>query len=147
MKLVPILIAEDDDEDRFLIKESLIKCRLANDPFFVNDGVEALEYLRNTGKYAEKEKFRRPGLVLLDLNMPKKGGLDVLKEIRADPSLCTIPVVILTTSKGEEDLLNSYKIGANSFISKPVGFDSLVRVMSSLTNYWFGVVELPGEKY
>lgn len=143
MKLIPILVAEDDPEDRFLIKESLARVRLAHSIHFVEDGAQIIDYLKNQGEFSDAEAFPKPGLVLLDLNMPKKSGLEVLEFIRADPELCPLPVVFLTTSREQEDLMACYRKGANSFISKPVDFEGLVAVMHAVTNYWFGIVDLP----
>jgi len=145
MKLVSILVAEDDPADRFLIEESLGKSFLANTLHFVKDGVEAMAFLRNEGMYADKVKYPKPGLFLLDLNMPKKDGREVLEEVREDPTLCTIPIVVLTTSKEDEDLCRSYKLGANSYITKPVDFEGFVKLMSVLDMYWFGIVKLPDQ--
>jgi CheY-like chemotaxis protein len=145
-KSIVILMADDDADDRLLAKDALTECRLANDLHFVEDGEELLEYLQRRGKYSSMADAPRPGLILLDLNMPKKDGREALKEIRADPELRKIPVVVLTTSKADTDIGCIYELGANSFISKPVSFDSLVEVMKILGRYWFEIVELPGKK-
>jgi CheY-like chemotaxis protein len=145
-KSIVILMADDDADDRLLAKDALTECRLANDLHFVEDGEELLEYLQRRGKYNSMADAPRPGLILLDLNMPKKDGREALKEIRADPELRKIPVVVLTTSKADTDIGCIYELGANSFISKPVSFDSLVEVMKILGRYWFEIVELPGKK-
>jgi CheY-like chemotaxis protein len=145
-KSIVILMADDDADDRLLAKDALTECRLANDLHFVEDGEELLEYLQRRGKYSSMVDAPRPGLILLDLNMPKKDGREALKEIRADPELRKIPVVVLTTSKADSDIGCIYELGANSFISKPVSFDSLVEVMKILGRYWFEIVELPGKK-
>jgi CheY-like chemotaxis protein len=138
-----ILIADDDEEDRMLVKEALEENRLKNDLRFVDNGEELMDYLHNKGKYGDKEKYPRPGLILLDLNMPKKDGREALKEIKADQDLKVIPVVILTTSKAEEDILKTYDLGVSSFITKPVTFSSLVDTMRTLSKYWFEIVALP----
>jgi CheY-like chemotaxis protein len=138
-----ILIADDDPEDRMLVKEALEESRLTNKIEFVENGEELLDYLQNKGKYADKEKCPAPGLILLDLNMPKKDGREALKEIKADPHLRVIPIVVLTTSKAEEDILKTYDLGVSSFITKPVTFSALVDVMKTVSKYWFEVVELP----
>ncbi|MFL5731404.1 MAG: response regulator [Cytophagaceae bacterium] len=138
-----ILIADDDEEDRMLVKEALDESRLVNNLQFAENGEELMDYLHNKGKYADKEKYPRPGLILLDLNMPKKDGREALKEIKADHDLKVIPVVILTTSKAEEDILKTYDLGVSSFITKPVTFSSLVDTMRTLSKYWFEIVELP----
>ena len=138
-----ILIADDDAEDRMLLKEAMEENRLKNTIQFVENGEELMDYLRNKGKYADKEKYSCPGLILLDLNMPKKDGREALKEIKEDAHLRLIPVVVLTTSKAEEDILNTYDLGVSSFNTKPVTFSSLVDTMKKLTEYWFEIVELP----
>lgn len=140
---VVILIADDDPEDRMLAKDALEENRLANDLHFVEDGEELLDYLKNQGKYSDNVNYPRPGLILLDLNMPKMDGREALKEIKRDENLRLIPVVILTTSKAEEDILRSYNLGVNSFITKPVTFDALVEIMKTLSKYWFEIVQLP----
>ncbi len=140
---ITILIADDDEDDRLLAQEALRESRLANNLHFVDDGEQLMEYLARRGKYADPERSPRPGLILLDLNMPRKDGREALQEIKSNPSLRSIPVVILTTSKAEEDVLRTYDLGVNSFITKPVSFDGLVQVMSRLGQYWFEIVELP----
>ena len=140
---ITILLADDDEDDRKLAQEALVESRLANDLHTVEDGEELMDYLLRRGKYAALADSPRPGLILLDLNMPKKDGREALREIKADPSLRQIPVVVLTTSKAEEDIYRTYDLGANSFITKPVMFESLVRVMRDLGTYWFEIVELP----
>jgi CheY-like chemotaxis protein len=140
---ITILLADDDPDDRMLAREALEESRLANDLHFVEDGEELMDYLYRRGKYTSMASSPRPGLILLDLNMPKKDGREALKEIKADPDLRRIPVVVLTTSKAEEDLLRAYDLGANSFITKPVAFGGLVDVMKALGRYWFRIVDLP----
>lgn len=142
---VTILMADDDADDCLLAKEALAESRLANDLHFVQNGEELMDYLYQRGKYADIDLAPRPGVILLDLNMPKKDGREALKEIKADPYLRQIPVVVLTTSKTEEDIYRSYDLGANSFVTKPVTFSSLVEVMKTLGKYWFEIVELPLE--
>lgn len=142
-KTITIIIADDDPDDRMMVKEALEEKRLVNPLQFVEDGQELMDYLRNQGKYAERTPNSHPGLILLDLNMPKKDGREALREIKADPNLCRIPVVVLTTSKTEEDIYRTYDLGVNSFISKPVTFDALVEVMQTVTKYWLEIVELP----
>jgi CheY-like chemotaxis protein len=143
---ITILLADDDEDDRILAKEALEESRLANDLHTVEDGEELLDYLYRRGKYSVLADSPRPGLILLDLNMPRMDGREALKMIKADSSLRQIPVVVLTTSKAEEDIYRTYDLGANSFITKPVMFESLVRVMRDLGTYWFEIVELPTEK-
>jgi len=135
-----ILMADDDADDRILTKEALEESRVLNDLRFVEDGEELMDYLKKRGKYADAP---RPGLILLDLNMPRKDGREALKEIKADPELRRIPVVVMTTSKAEEDIYRSYDLGASSFITKPVTFDRLVELMKALGRYWVEFVELP----
>ncbi|WP_299701396.1 response regulator [uncultured Pontibacter sp.] len=140
---IVILIADDDAEDRMLIKEALEENRLSNAIQFVENGEELMDYLHNRGRFNDKEKYQTPGLILLDLNMPKKDGREALKEIKADEHLRVLPVVVLTTSKAEEDILRTYDLGVSSFITKPVTFTALVDVMRTLSKYWFEIVELP----
>jgi len=143
---ITILMADDDADDRTLTKEALEEGRLVNTIRFVEHGEELLEYLRRTGRYAPPADAPRPGLILLDLNMPRKDGRAVLKEIKSDPDLRTIPVVVLTTSKADEDVYRSYDLGVNSYIVKPVTFEALVDILQTLEKYWFEIVELPPEK-
>jgi CheY-like chemotaxis protein len=138
-----ILMADDDADDRMLAKEALEESRVMNDLYFVEDGEELMDYLYERGKFAEPAKAPRPGLILLDLNMPRKDGREALREIKADPNLRRIPIVIMTTSKAEEDIYRSYDLGANSFITKPVTFERLVELMRALGQYWIEFVELP----
>jgi CheY-like chemotaxis protein len=140
---ITIVLADDDADDRMLARDALAEARLANDLFFVNDGEELLDYLRHRGRYADRAAAPRPGLILLDLNMPRMDGREALAAIKADPELRRIPVVVLTTSKAEEDIYRTYDLGVNSFITKPVTFDGLVNVMRTLGTYWFEIVELP----
>ncbi|WP_375335916.1 response regulator [Microcoleus sp. FACHB-831] len=140
---ISILMAEDDPDDRLLAREAMAESRLANSLYFVEDGEELLDYLYRRNKYTQASSSPRPGLILLDLNMPKKDGREALKEIKADPNLRQIPVVVMTTSKADADIYRSYDLGANSFITKPVTFESLVEVMKALGKYWFEIVELP----
>ena len=135
-------MADDDADDRLLAKDALAESRMTHDIHFVEDGEELLDYLSRRGKYS-KNTAPRPGLILLDLNMPKKDGREALREIKANPELCRIPVVVLTTSKADTDIAKVYELGANSFIAKPVKFDALVSVMKLIGQYWFQTVELP----
>jgi CheY-like chemotaxis protein len=139
---ITILMADDDADDRELAREALTESRLLNELYTVNDGAELLEFLRHDGAYADKDT-PRPDLILLDLNMPKIDGREALGALKKDPKLRAIPVVILTTSRAEEDVSRSYDLGANSFISKPVTFAGLVEVMRELGRYWVVIVELP----
>ena len=141
---ITILMADDDADDRQLTLEALEDARLINDIRFVENGEELMDYLQRRGKYAPPTEAPRPGLILLDLNMPRKDGRTVLKEIKQDPDLRTIPVVVLTTSKSDEDVYRSYDLGVNSYIVKPVTFEALVDILQTLEKYWFEIVELPG---
>jgi len=138
-------MADDDADDRRLTKEALEESRLANGIRFVEDGEELMEYLRHTGKYAPPNETPRPGLILLDLNMPRYDGRAALKEIKNDPELRQIPIVILTTSKADEDVYRSYDLGVNSYIVKPVTFEALVDILQTIEKYWIEIVELPPE--
>jgi len=140
---ITILMADDDADDRRLTRDALEESRLANDLRFVENGEELLEYLRREGKFADPESSPRPGLILLDLNMPRKDGRTALKEMKADPELRQIPVTVLTTSKADEDIFRSYDLGVNSYIVKPVTFEALVDILQTLEKYWFEIVELP----
>ena len=140
---VPILIADDDLDDCQMIKEALQESRLLNDLHFVGDGEELMNYLYHKGKFQDRLKFPPPGLILLDLNMPKKDGREALREIKSSSHLRHIPIIVFTTSQAEEDVLRTYDLGVNSFITKPVKFDDLVRIMRELGHYWFEIVKLP----
>jgi two-component system response regulator len=137
-----ILMADDDPDDRMLMKEALEENNLTNEIHFVEDGEELMDYLYNKGKFSLVQTIM-PGLILLDLNMPKIDGREALRLIKSDPLLRKIPVVILTTSRAEDDIIKTYDLGVNSFISKPVRFDDLVQVTRELGTYWFGTVSLP----
>src|SRR3982751_594986 len=138
-----ILMADDDPDDRQLTREAFEESRLANDLRFVEDGVELLDYLNRRGKYADPASSPRPGIILLDLNMPRKDGREALQELKADPRFRAIRVIIMTTSKAEEDILRTYNLSAASYITKPVTFESLVDVVRTLGKYWLEIVELP----
>ena len=137
---VEILLVEDSPSDAALTREALEKGKIANNLNCVGDGVEALEYLNRQGKFA---KAKRPDLIMLDLNMPRKDGKEVLKELKSDPSLKTIPVIVLTTSRAEQDILQSYQLSANCYITKPVDFKSFIDVVKSIEQFWLSVVTLP----
>lgn len=139
---ITLLVADDDSDDRLMIKEALEENRLSNDVRFVVDGEDLMDYLLRRGAYTH-ESAPRPGVILLDLNMPKKDGREALREIKTHPDLKGIPVIVLTTSKAEEDIYRTYHLGVNSFITKPVTFDSLVAILRELGKYWFEIVELP----
>lgn len=140
---VIILIADDDADDRLMISDALRENRLANHLHFVENGEDLMDYLLHRGKYTNVAECPRPGLILLDLNMPKKDGREALKEIKEHPELKRIPVVVLTTSKAEEDIYRTYNLGVNSFVTKPVTFSSLVSIVRDIGRYWFEIVELP----
>ncbi len=141
-----ILMAEDDPDDRLLAEEALTEARLANPLICVEDGEALMDYLNQRGAYRDRNRYPLPGLLLLDLNMPRKDGREALREIKADPRLRTIPVVVLTTSQAEEDILRTYDLGVNSYITKPVTFDGLVQVMKQMGRYWFEIVSLPPQE-
>ena len=142
---VRIVVADDDADDRMMIKDAFEASKLANEVDFVEDGVQLLEYLRREGKWSKLAGEPYPGFILLDLNMPRKDGRTVLKEIRNDPVLHRIPIVILTTSKAEEDIIKTYNLGVNSFICKPVSFEKLVEIVKTVGHYWIEIVQLPPE--
>ena len=141
-KPVEILLVEDNPGDVRLTIEALKDGKVHNNLSVVNDGVEALAFLRHEGKYADAP---RPDLVLLDLNLPRKDGRQVLEEIKADSKLRRIPVVVLTTSQAEEDILKAYNLNANCYITKPVDLDQFMKVVKMIEDFWLTVVKLPGE--
>ena len=140
---VLILMAEDDPEDAMLAADALHEAKLLNPFVVVEDGRALMDYLHRTGAFAPPHPAVRPGIILLDLNMPRMNGKEALAEIRSDPGLRDIPVVVLTTSRADEDVLRSYTLGANSFIVKPVSFEGLVDVMRGTESYWFEMVRRP----
>jgi CheY-like chemotaxis protein len=142
---VRIVVADDDADDRMMIKEAFEESKLANPVDFVEDGIELLEYLNREGKFAHLAGQPYPGFILLDLNMPRMDGRTVLKEIRESEHLHRIPIVILTTSKAEQDIIKTYNLGVNSFICKPVSFDKLVDIVKTVGHYWIEIVALPPE--
>jgi CheY-like chemotaxis protein len=141
-----LLMAEDDSDDRLLVKDALDESGWQGELRFVENGEELLDYLLHRGKYSAAAAAPSPGLILLDLNMPRKDGREALREIKDNSDLCRIPVVILTTSTARTDISRTYELGANSFISKPTQFDALVDVMRVLRQYWFSTVSLPNGK-
>lgn len=143
---ITILYADDDADDQLLVQEALEESRVKNDLRFVCDGEELMDYLHRRGQYVDPASSPRPGLILLDLNMPRKNGREALAEIKQDPDLRRIPIIVLTTSKAEEDIYRSYDLGVNSFISKPVTFKGMIEVMRALGKYWFEIVELPNDE-
>lgn len=142
-KRISILMADDDPDDRMLAEEAFRENELADGLKFVEDGEQLMDYLHRRGRYADPAMTPRPDLILLDLNMPRKDGREVLSEIKQDPDLRRIPVVILTTSRDAEDVARAYDLGGNSFITKPVSFEGLARLVGVLSQYWLEVVELP----
>ena len=144
--MITIVLADDDPDDRQLTEEAFQENRLANHLHCVEDGEKLLDYLHRRGEYEKYRNDPLPGLILLDLNMPRKDGREALKEIKADPNLRRIPIVVLTTSKAEEDIIRTYDLGVNSYVTKPVTFKSLVELIKVLGRYWFEVVELPPEE-
>lgn len=144
-KTVTILMADDDEDDGLLVREALAESQFSFNLHIVSNSEELLDYLYNRGLYADKTRATRPGLILLDLNMPIKNGLEVLQEIKTDTSLRTIPVIILSTSEDQQDIYQSYALGANSFITKPVTFVGLVEIMETIGKYWFEIAQLPLE--
>lgn len=144
-KMITILLADDDPDDRELTQDAFEENRLANMLHCVEDGEELMDYLHRRGKYSHLANEPLPGLILLDLNMPRKDGREALKEIKANPEFRRIPIVVLTTSKAEEDIVRTYDLGVNSYVTKPVTFKSLVELIKVLGRYWFEVVELPPE--
>jgi CheY-like chemotaxis protein len=138
-----ILMAEDDADDRLLVRDAFSECGTTDKVRFVADGEELVDYLLHRGKYTKHSESPRPDLILLDLNMPRKDGREALKEIRAHSELRRVPVVVFTTSRADTDIERVYELGANSFITKPAGFDALVATVTQLMGYWFGTVELP----
>jgi CheY-like chemotaxis protein len=141
-KIIDILLVEDSPSDALMTKEALNHQKVLNRLHIVDDGVEAMAFLRRQGKYSEAP---RPGLILLDLNLPRKNGLEVLRDLKGDADLKAIPVVVLTTSKAEEDVLNSYEAHANCYITKPVEFTKLTQAVQSIREFWVCVVTLPPE--
>ena len=143
---ISILMADDDPDDCELTREALAESRLVNQMYRVADGVELMDFLRHRGQFTDSCNSPRPGLILLDLNMPRKDGREALREIKGDAGLRSIPVVVLTTSKAEEDIYRSYDIGANSYVTKPVTFEGLVEIIKTIGRYWFEIVELTSQQ-
>ena len=136
-------MADDDPDDRLLALDAFEESRLRNDFETVADGEELMDYLLGRGKYSGEAARPKPGLILLDLNMPRKDGREALKELKACPELRRIPVVVMTTSKAEEDIVHTYDLGVNSFVVKPVTFEEMVEIMKTIGKYWFEIVQLP----
>jgi CheY-like chemotaxis protein len=139
-KLVSVLLVEDDPGDVLLIREAFAEHKIANLLFTVSDGVEAMRFVRGEGEYAGR---KAPDLILLDLNLPRKSGAEVLAEIKGDPELATIPVIVLTTSDAEEDILRSYRLHANAYITKPVDFARFREIVHKIDDFFVGIVKLP----
>ncbi len=140
MKPIHVLMVEDDEEDVLLTQDALSSSKVTLDLHVVEDGALAMDYLHNSPPYANEP---RPDLILLDLNLPKKNGREVLNDIRTDAHLRAIPIIILTTSDQEEDVMKTYELGANCYITKPVGLEQFSKVVSSIDNFWFSIVKLP----
>jgi CheY-like chemotaxis protein len=137
---IEILLVEDNPGDVRLTKEAIKEGKVSNNLYVVGDGIEALEFLRKKGIF---EKVPRPDLVLLDLNLPRKNGREVLAEIKSDDALKSIPVIILSTSEAEKDIINSYELNANCYVTKPVDLDDFMNVVKSIEEFWFSIVKLP----
>ncbi|MGI9435990.1 MAG: response regulator [Geminicoccaceae bacterium] len=142
---ISILVADDDPDDRMMIQEAFTENRVANEIVFVEDGEQLMAFLRREGDFAALKDEPYPGIVLLDLNMPKKDGREALRELKADPELCRIPIIVLTTSQAEEDIARTYGLGVSSFITKPVSFEGLVDAVRVICQYWIQIVALPPE--
>ncbi len=138
-----ILMADDDEDDVILVKDAFERSQLLNDLRVVGDGVELLDYLKRQGAFADPESSPRPDIILLDLNMPRKDGREALEEIKGNNEFKDIPVIVLTTSQSHADIYRSYHIGANSFITKPVTFESMCEIIKKIGEYWFQIVRLP----
>lgn len=139
---IEILLVEDSPADVLLTREAFAQNKLVNDIHVAEDGIQAMDFLYRRGEYASAP---RPDLILLDLNLPRKNGREVLAEIKGDPDLRSIPIVILTTSSAEEDILKAYNLNANCYVVKPVGFDNFMQAMQSIRHFWFSIVTLPPE--
>ena len=143
-RLFTFLMVDDDPDDRMLFKEACEEVRLRNPVEFLENGEQLVDYLNRRGRYAALEGTPLPGIILLDLNMPLMDGREALETIKASPTLRHIPIIVLTTSKSEDDILSSYGLGASSYIVKPVSLDRLMRVVNSIGEYWVQIVEVPG---
>ncbi len=141
-----ILMADDDCDDQLLVEDALKECQTGDAIKFVCNGEELMDYLLQRGDYSAPGSAPLPSLILLDLNMPRKDGREALAEIRRHPDLRRIPVVVFTTSKADTDVNGLYDLGANSFVPKPTAYDALVKIMNALSDYWFGIAELPQPK-
>lgn len=141
----PLLLAEDDPDDQYLLLSTFRRCRVPVAVKVVANGEELMDYLHQRGVYADPALAPRPSLILLDLNMPRKDGREALREIKSSSSLRPIPVVVLTTSKSEQDVSLSYELGVNAFLTKPVGIDDLMHTVRVLHDFWYRTVRLPGD--
>ncbi len=146
MKMVGVLLVEDDPEDVQITRRAFKKGKIANPLYVVRDGEEAMEFLHHKGRYADASKAPRPGLILLDLNLPRLDGREVLNLIKTDPDLRRIPVVVLTTSSEEADVFGCYDKGANTYITKPVEFQSFLQAVITIGQYWLCIAEIPNRK-
>ena len=144
-KTKSILLVEDDPDDIYLISEAIDECQFQAQIFIVQDGEELMDFLNHQGKFTDGEVFPHPDLILLDLNMPRKDGREALREIKEDPSLRSIPVVILTTSKSGKDLESMYALGASGFVTKPTSFTGLRETIEKIGSYWLSTVQLRDE--
>lgn len=144
-RLGPILIVEDDPEDRMLAEDAMNDSKPTFPVRFLEDGEQLLAYLQHKGKYQEEDSNPLPGVIVMDLNMPRLDGREALAQIKAHPVFKTIPVIILTTSNNSKDIENCYSLGANSFITKPRNYRELVKIMEMIKNYWYDLNELPGQ--
>ena len=145
-KTLRFLVADDDIDDRLLISDAFAKCQPDFGLDLVEDGEEALQFLRRQGDYQDLKSAPLPDVIILDLNMPRKDGRAVLKEIKKDPRLQVIPVIVLTTSRADDDVVSLYELGASSFITKPISYENLCKVVSGMCHYWSDVVALPKER-
>lgn len=143
LKKIVIVVADDDEDDRMMTREAFQESKLLNDIHFVEDGVELMDYLNRKGKYSDPQHSPRPGLILLDLNMPRMDGREALRLIKSDERFRSIPVTVFTTSKADEDIVRSYNLGVNCFVTKPISFSGLVNVIQQIGSFWLELVELP----
>ena len=143
MNPVPILMVDDDEDDCLLTKEALEESRLENPIYFVHNGIALMNYLEGKDIYADRDQYPLPGLILLDLNMPRLDGRGALKRIKKNPAFSRIPVIVMTTSREEADVLATYDLGASSFITKPITFNDMIKTIQTIGDYWFAIVRLP----
>ncbi len=143
---IHILFAEDDTDDQLIVREAFTESDIKEELFFVKDGIELLDYLYGKGRYSDRSTYPLPDIIFTDINMPRMNGFEVIKQIKSDPHFRKIPIIVLSGSKMNEDILQSYELGANSYITKKLNFDCVKVVVEALQKYWFGIVELPDEK-